>query len=68
METLGLRERLAYWLAAISLTLGFGLLFTGFFYPPEGEIDSSVIYIFGEILLFSGSLLGISFHYHGIRK
>ena len=49
---------------AISLC-GFGgiLLITGFVIPPMGEIHHSVLIAFGEILTFSGSLIGIDYHY-----
>ncbi len=64
---MGIREKLAYGLGGLSLAAGFILLFCSFFYPPEGEIDSSVIYVFGEILVFCGSLMGISLHYKQAR-
>ena len=39
------------------------LLITGFCCPPVGEIHHSVLIAFGEILTFSGSLIGIDYHY-----
>ena len=44
---------------------GFGvlLLVAGFVAPPVGEIHHSVLIAFGEILTFSGSLIGIDYHY-----
>ena len=44
---------------------GFGgiLLIAGFVIPPMGEIHHSVLIAFGEILTFSGSLIGIDYHY-----
>ena len=44
---------------------GFGamLLLAGFVIPPVGEIHHSVLIAFGEILTFSGSLIGIDYHY-----
>lgn len=54
-------------MAGASLIAGFMLLFISLFLPPQGEIHSSVIYSFGEILLFVGSLMGISIHYHNNR-
>lgn len=42
---------------------GLGLLFVGFFVPPLGEIDSSVLVAYGEVSTFSGSLLGIDYRY-----
>ena len=44
---------------------GFGilLLIAGFTIPPVGEIHHSVLIAFGEILTFSGSLIGIDYKY-----
>ena len=39
------------------------LLIAGFIAPPLGEIHPSVLTAFGEILTFSGSLIGIDYHY-----
>lgn len=51
-------------LCAIGLIgLGSGLLVAGFILPPPGEIHSSVLVAFGEILTFAGALFGIDYHY-----
>ena len=42
---------------------GCGLLVTGFVLPPLGEVHHSVLIAFGEILTFSGSLIGIDYKY-----
>lgn len=39
------------------------LLGCGFMFPPKGEIHSSVLVAFGEILTFAGALFGIDYHY-----
>ena len=39
------------------------LLIAGFICPPLGEIHNSVLIAFGEILTFSGSLIGIDYKY-----
>ena len=39
------------------------LLGMGFLCPPLGEIHHSVLIAFGEILTFSGSLIGIDYKY-----
>ena len=39
------------------------LLLAGFMTPPVAEIHHSVLSAFGEILTFSGSLIGIDYHY-----
>ena len=62
MNTLTIKEKISYCMAIGSLICGFVLLFMGYNAPPEGEINSSVLYAFGEISLFAGSVLGISVH------
>ena len=50
----------------LSISLcGFGvlLLVAGFVTPPAGEIHHSLLIAFGEILTFSGSLIGIDYKY-----
>ena len=44
-------------------TFGCALLACGFVAQPLGEIHHSVLIAFGEILTFSGSLIGIDYHY-----
>ncbi len=54
--------------AVALITLGTALLIAGFFVPPTGVIDSSVLIAFGEILTFVGSLFGIDYHYKYKQK
>ena len=42
---------------------GCTMLVAGFCSPPLGEIHHSVLIAFGEILTFSGSLIGIDYKY-----
>ena len=51
-------------MTAIALC-GFGciMLTAGVICPPVGEIHHSVLIAFGEILTFSGSLIGIDYRY-----
>ena len=44
-------------------SFGGSLLVAGFVIPPMGEIHHSVLIAFGEILTFSGSLIGIDYKY-----
>lgn len=59
MNKLSIKEKLSYGMAIGSLICGYVLLFMGYFTPPEGEIESSVLYAFGEISVFAGSVMGI---------
>lgn len=48
------------WVLAV---IGLVLIFLGFFVDPTGEIHPSVLTAFGEILTFSGAILGIDYRY-----
>lgn len=39
------------------------LVMLGFWVPPVGIIDSSVLVAFGEMSTFAGALLGIDYRY-----
>ena len=39
------------------------LLIAGFIAPPLGEIHPSVLTAFGEVLTFSGALIGMDYKY-----
>ena len=50
---------LAYTLSIVGILL----LWAAFFSPKLGVIDSSVLIAYGEVMTFSGALLGIDYHY-----
>lgn len=57
------------WVACIMAAVGAGLLIAGFVVPPKGEIHHSVLVAFGEILTFSGAVLGMRYKYkYGTRE
>ena len=47
----------------ICALIGLGLLWTSLFIPPVGIIDASVLAAVGEVLTFSGALVGIDYSY-----
>ena len=49
--------------AAIVALGGMLLLFCGLYIEPKGEIEETVLVAFGEVMTFSGSLMGIDYHY-----
>lgn len=53
--------------AVLLVALGIALLICGFIAPPAGQIHSSVLVAFGEILTFVGALFGIDYHYKFTR-
>ena len=44
-------------------TFGCAMLIAGFIAPPIGTIHHSLLIAFGEILTFSGSLIGVDYKY-----
>lgn len=51
-------------ITAVILTIaGIGLLIAGFLVEPLGEINSSILIAFGEILTFVGAIFGIDYTY-----
>ena len=50
-------------IATAMCAFGCTLLTAGLITPPMGEIHHSVLIALGEILTFSGSLIGIDYHY-----
>ena len=56
-------KRLQLILAVAMCTFGCALLTAGFVTPPMGEIHHSLLIASGEILTFSGSLIGIDYKY-----
>ena len=49
--------------AATLAIIGMVLLFCGMYIDPAGEIHETVLVAFGEALTFSGSVMGIDYHY-----
>ena len=49
--------------AVALIIIGSLLLIAGFIVPPRGEIHSSVLIAFGEIMTFAGALFGIDYRY-----
>jgi len=60
---LGIKDKLAYIFASLALLFGLGITLAGFLVPPLGEVHDSVLWILGQTLVYSGSVVGISIHY-----
>ena len=50
-------------IATLLCLSGITLLFLGFWIPPQGEIDPSVLVAFGETSTFAGALFGVDYRY-----
>ena len=56
-------KRIQLFSALVLCTFGCALLACGFIAPPLGEIHPSVLTAFGEVLTFSGALIGMDYKY-----
>lgn len=67
-KDLGIREKYAYAISALAFILGWTLTIICFFIEPLGVVTDSVLWILGQVLLFTGSVIGISEHYSSQLK
>ena len=42
---------------------GMFTLFVAMFHSPEGEVSTSVLTAFGEVLTFAGAIFGVNYHF-----
>lgn len=54
--------------AALLLLFGAVVALISLFMPPEGEIDGSVLMLFGQILVYSGSICGVKIYIKDLIK
>ena len=54
------KDSVATWSAVGMLAFGVGITTAGFIIPPSGEIHDSVLWVLGQVLLYSGSIFGIT--------
>ena len=57
--THGIKENVTYGSALFMLVFGVVLTTAGFVTAPVGEIHDSVLYVLGQCLIFSGSVMGV---------
>ena len=58
-----MRYKIQIIVAIILVVFGVILLIIAFIVPPAGVIDPTVLTAYGETLTFSGSLIGLDYHY-----
>lgn len=55
------------WLSVCLAVFGCLLILSSFIVPPIGQIHHSILCAVGEVFTFSGSLMGIDYHYRAKR-
>lgn len=58
-----MKNKLQMIIAVILVCFGVILIIVAFIVPPAGVIDPTVLTAYGETLTFSGSLIGLDYHY-----
>lgn len=56
------KNTMALWSAMGMLVYGAGITTAGFVVPPLGEVHHSVMWILGQVLIYSGSIFGITLY------
>ena len=68
MSNKELRNNIGAVTALLAFLFGFGLTVAGFCVPPVGVVHDSVLYVLGQCLIYTGTVLGISTHYESKVK
>ena len=66
METqkMDIKSKFAIGTAIVAFVIGFGLTIAGFYTPPKGEVHDSVLWILGQALIYTASVLGIGMYFN----
>ena len=59
-EKCTLKQKVTMLSGIVSFCLGWGLTIAGFCIPPIGEIADSVLWVLGQALIYTGSVLGLT--------
>lgn len=58
-----IKQKFAIVTAVTAFVAGWGLTIAGFIIPPEGEVSDSVLWILGQALIYTASVLGIGMYF-----
>lgn len=62
-KTLDIKQKFAVGTAVVAFVVGWGLTIAGFIIPPQGEVADSVLWILGQSLIYTASVLGIGMYF-----
>lgn len=63
-EKLDIKTKFAIGTAVIAFVVGWGMTIAGFIIPPRGEVHDSVLWILGQALVYTASVLGIGMYFN----
>lgn len=62
LKNLSLKDFIAYLTAILAFLAGWGVTIAGFMIPPVGDITDSVLWVLGQSLIYTSSILGVSMY------
>ena len=62
LKNLSLKDFIAYLTAILAFLIGWGVTIAGFIIPPVGDIADSVLWVLGQSLIYTSSILGVSMY------
>lgn len=63
-KSMDIKQKFAIVTAVVAFIAGWGLTIAGFVIPPEGEVADSVLWILGQSLIYTASVLGIGMYFN----
>ena len=63
-EKLDIKTKFAIGTAVVAFVVGWGMPIAGFIIPPRGEVHDSVLWILGQALVYTASVLGIGMYFN----
>lgn len=57
-----MKQKLKIIMSIVSFISAIGIGFWAMLIPPEGIIDSSVLWFIAQLLLFTSSIIGLDYH------
>ena len=62
-KSIDIKQKFAIVTAVLAFVVGWGLTIAGFIIPPQGEVADSVLWILGQSLIYTASVLGIGMYF-----
>ena len=59
-----IKTKFAIGTALVAFVVGWGLTIAGFILEPRGEVHDSVLWILGQALIYTASVLGIGMYFN----
>ena len=64
MKPTDLKQWTAYATAIVAFLAGWGMTIAGFCVSPVGEVHDSVLWILGQALVYTASVLGVTMYFN----